>query len=110
MLSKCCCCLRLRTGSLVLAISGIIQGLGLIALYNLYWAGFVQGILVLVAHQFLLFGVLKHNEIAIQICLLLETLIIFTGILFGVLAIVGIGPFVPQLFDNCEGKYFNAMG
>ena len=93
-LSKCCCCVPLRTGSLVIAILGILGGLGLLAFSkgqtSIRWPNIVEGIFVLLPYSFLLFGALKYNDKAVLVCVVLTALSIIIGIVFGIIAIVNI--------------------
>ena len=101
MLSKCCCCVPLRTGSLVLAIVGILSGFFYFA--RGFWPDIIQGIFYLIAYGFLLFGVLKYHEKAVLMCLVFTAVGIVEGIIMGIVAIASIDSLVPQLANNCAG-------
>ena len=97
MLSKCCCCVPLRTGSLVIAIIGILGGLGLLASSKGQWSSIVEGIFFLLPYAFLLFGALKYNDKAVLVCIVLTALSIIMGIVFGIIAIVNIDILIQNL-------------
>ena len=101
MLSKCCCCVPLRTGSLVLAILGILSGIGYFAMSKGSWGSIIQGIFYLLAYGFLLFGALKYNEKAVLVCLVCTAVGIVFGIIMCIIAIASIDTLAPQLADNC---------
>ena len=111
MLSKCCCCVPLRTGSLLIAVLGILGAIGIFVsstnkqAYNklvdhsthLQWANIVEGIFLLLPYVFLLFGALINNDKAVLVCLVLTALSIIIGIIFGIIAIANIEILFPQL-------------
>ena len=103
MLSKCCCCIPLRTGSLILAILGILCGIGTVAQYREQWGGIIQGIFYLLAYGSLLYGALKYNEKAVLTSLVITGLSIALGIIICIIAIANIETFNPQLANNCAG-------
>ena len=110
MLSKCCCCVPLRTGSLVIAILGILGGLGLLAFSKgltglIRWPNIVEGIFVLLAYSFLLFGALKYNDKAVLVYVVLTALSIIIGIGFGIIAITNIEIVVPALANDCKALH-----
>ena len=114
MLSKCCCCVPLRTGSLVIAVLGILGAFGIFVSSNntqaykcIYkcididtgpqWANIVEGIFLLLPYGFLLFGALINNDKAVLVCLVLTALSIIIGIIFGIIAILNIETLFPEL-------------
>ena len=101
MLSKCCCCVPLRTGSLIMAILGILGGIGFFALSGGEWAYIIQGIFYLLAYGPLLFGALKYNEKAVLVSLAITALSIAIGIIFCIIAIANIETIVPQFANDC---------
>ena len=106
MLSKCCCCVPLRTGSLVIAVLGILGALVFLALSKGQWISIVDGIFFLLPYAFLLFGALKYNDNAVLVCVVLTALSIITGIGLGIIAIANIEIFVPQLANDCKALHF----
>ena len=101
MLSKCCCCVPLRTGSLVIAVLGILGALVFLALSKGEWLSIVDGIFFLLPYAFLLFGAIKYNDKAVLVCVVLTALSIMIidasiilEIVFGIIAIVD-----PELAD-----------
>ena len=101
MLSKCCCCVPLRNGSLVLAIFGFVQGIVFLAMSNGAWIHIIDGIFYLLAYGFLLFGALKYNEKAVLVCLVCTGVAIVLGIIMAIIAIASIDTLAPELANNC---------
>ena len=101
MLSKCCCCVPLRTGSLILAILGILGGIFSFAGSRGEWSSIIQGIFYLLSYGFLLFGAIKYNEKAVLVCLVLTAVSIIMGVVFCIIALANIEMIVPQLANNC---------
>ena len=83
MLSKCCCCVELRTGSIVLGILGILGGVGQFA-QGLFWGNILNGIFYLIAYGALLFGAIKYNPVAVLVNLICTIIIIVLGIILGI--------------------------
>ena len=102
MLSKCCCCIDLRTGSLILAILGILGSILTFATSDGDWPLIMQGTFNLLAYSFLLFGALKCNEKAVLACLICTGFAIAWGIIFTIIVFVSIALFKPELDNNCE--------
>ena len=119
MLSKCCCCVPLRTGSLLIAVLGILGAIGIFVsstnkqAYNklvdhstlLQWANIVEGIFLLLPYVFLLFGALINNDKAVLVCLVLTTLSIIIGIILGIIAILDIEILFPELGEWSKNKW-----
>ena len=101
MLSKCCCCVPLRTGSLILAILGVLGGILSFATSRGDWSSIIQGIFYLLSYGFLLFGAIKYNEKALLVCLVLTAVSIVLGVVFCIIAIANIETIAPQLANNC---------
>ena len=80
-LSYFCFCAPLRTGSLILAVLGILFGIiGFVPYDNLLLFNVIQGIFYLNAYGALLFGAIKYNDKAVLVNLVLTPNIIFLGI------------------------------
>ena len=107
MLSKCCCCIPLRTGSLIFAIMGIVSGIGTVALYSAHiveqWGAIIQGIFYLLGYGSLLYGALKYNEKAVLLSLVITGLSIALGIIICIIAFANIETFNPLLANDCAG-------
>ena len=99
MLSKCCCCVPLRTGSLILAVLGILGGFGMMRTGA--WYDILDGVLCLIAYGALLFGAIKYHQGAVLVNLVFSAITIVLGILFVIIALASLETFVPQLRDNC---------
>ena len=87
MLSKCCCCISLRTGSLIIAILGILGGIIFLG-HSMTFHGFL--ILVVPVYGFLLYGAIERNEYAVLVWLLFNGVAIVLKIILGIIVIVGI--------------------
>ena len=112
MLSKCCCCIPLRTGSIILAILGILGGIGSFATSRGQWPYIITGIFYLLSYGPLLYGALKYNEKAVLMSLACTAVSIFLGIVFTIIAIANIDTISPQLANNCAAiiDELNQMG
>ena len=97
MLSKCCCCISLRTGSLIIAILGILGGIIFLG-HSMTFHGFL--ILVVPVYGFLLYGAIERNEYAVLVWLLFNGVAIVLKIILGIIVIVGI-IFIANI-DNCS--------
>ena len=103
MLSKCCCCIPLRTGSIILAVLGLVGGTGNLALaiYYQLWPNIVGGILYLLSYAPLLYGALKYNKNAVLVSLICSGVLIALGIASCIIAFASIETINPLLADNC---------
>ena len=102
MLAKCCCCVPLRTGSIILAVLGILGGI--FQFIGGQWTGIITGILYLSFGGCLLFGALKYHEKAVLAALAIEGACIVLSIIFGIIVIAAIEVVVPALADDCNGS------
>ena len=103
MLSKCCCCVPLRTGSIILGIIGILSGAGFLLKGYTDWYYIIDGLLQIVAYGVLLFGAIKNNKTAVLVHLVASAIIIVLSIALGIVAIVSIDIIVPGFANNCQG-------
>ena len=101
MLSKCCCCVPLRTGSIILAILGLLGGIGTFATSKGFWGSYILGVVYLVAYGALLFGAIKNNDKAVLINLVFTGIIMVLTVILGIIVIASIGIFAPGLENNC---------
>ena len=101
MLSKCCCCIPLRTGSIVLGVLGLLGGIGTFAKSEGLWFNIVLGVFYIIAYATLLFGALKENGTAVLVSLVCTAIIIVLGIVFGTIIVASIETFVPEFANNC---------
>ena len=85
MLSKCCCCVPLRTGSLVLGILGILGAIEQFAQPS--WGNVVVGMFYLNASGALLFGAIKYNAVAVLVNLVCTANIIVLELVLAIVAI-----------------------
>ena len=100
MLSVCCCCVPLRTGSIILAVFGILQGLGSFGQGN--WPYIISGIIALAYGGCLLFGAIKYHEKAVLIALIIQGVNLAISALFCIIILASIGSVVPALANDCE--------
>ena len=112
LLSKCCCCIPLRTGSLILAVLGIIRGFAYFGLFAHFrqWSSIVMAILNLLSYGALLFGAFKYNARAVLICLILTLLAIILGVIFSILSIAYIEILIPELSSHCSEFFQTLVG
>ena len=101
MLSKCCCCISLRTGSIILSIIGILGGIGTLIYYYGYWVYIVDAGVYLVAYGALLFGALKRNPTSVLVNLVLTGIGVVVGMILGIFALLVTPSFIPETSDNC---------
>ena len=85
-LSRCCCCIELRTGAIIIAVLGILGSFG--GFGNGWIAGVCVLILGLVANCCLLHGAIKYNKVTTTIYLVLEMISIILIVAAAVFAIV----------------------
>ena len=87
-LNKCCCCVDLRTGSIVIAV------LGLLGSFGNWGSGIVVGVITIVAgvasNVCLLHGAIKYNRITTLIYLVMEGIFIVLYIVAFCLIIVAL--------------------
>ena len=93
MLSKCCCCVSLRTGSIIIGVLGLLGGIACLAnaVYSGFnWIGLIQGIVYILSYGCLLYGAIRFNRTAVIVYLVIDGVMIAAVIIFGILAIVGV--------------------
>ena len=101
MLRKCCCCISLRIGSIILSILGIVGGIVTLIFYHGHWMYIADAGIYLIAYGALLFGALTRNRKAILVNLVLTGIVIVGGMLLGIMALLVTLLFVPESLDNC---------
>ena len=80
---KCCCCVDLRTGAIVMAILEIIGGLGLFGkgVSAGLWPDILNGVVTTGAGACLLFGAIKYHQLATQVYLVFQMIaIVLAGV------------------------------
>ena len=86
-LGKCCCCVDLRTGAIIIAV------LGLIASFGSFQHGVVIGIIFfvygLVQNLCLLHGAIKYNRTTTLVYLIMEAIYIILLLVSWIMTIVG---------------------
>ena len=96
MLKKCCCCIDLRAGCIIIAILGIIASSGWFA-YNSkddngsYYVVVSGSVLGLIGNICLLFGAIMTNKIAVAVYLALELIHLVLSFVFSILLFVAAG-------------------
>lgn len=83
--AKCCCCIDLRVGAIIIAILDILGGLGN---FSGSWPNYLIGVASVAAGVCLLFGAIKYNQIATIIHLVLAMLSFVLYVVGAILAIV----------------------
>ena len=102
MLANCCCCVPLRTGSIILGVVGILGGIVTLVSSGGHWFYIVDSIFYVIAYGALLLGALKYNQKLVLLNLVLSALGVAMGIIFGIVAICFVTAFVPELKNNCS--------
>ena len=102
MLAKCCCCVPLRTGSIVLSVLGLMGGVGMMLRGLSDWSNVVSGILTILAYAILMYGCLKNHPTAVLVYLVLDALAIILMIFIAILSIAAATFMFPDLPDQCE--------
>ena len=75
-LKKCCCCVDLRTGAILMAIVEIIGGLGMFGKSQLGWHDVLNNVFAIGAGVCLLFGAIKYHQAATLVYLVLQMIAI----------------------------------
>ena len=83
VLDKCCCCLDLRIGAILIAIFQIISSL-VTCVSLVTWNTVVIAILCVASGKCLLFGVIRPHQTATMVSLVLS----MAGVLFYVVAVI----------------------
>ena len=99
MFTKCCCCVPLRVGCMVLAVIGLMGAVGLIISGHSNWSNVVYGIFNIVPYAALLLGAIQNNHTAILFYLVLEAIAVILGIIFGVIVVAGATAILTGLQD-----------
>ena len=84
---KCCFCVDLRTGAVVIAVLGIVGSLANLA-FSRHWMIITEVIYGLLLSFCLLFGVIKENKFAVLIYLILNVLQIILIFAVGIFLLV----------------------
>ena len=86
---KCCCCVDLRTGAIVMAILQLISGAGTFGM-GAEWQNILSGLVAIVAGVCLLFGAIKYHQMATLVYLVLDMIsIVLVGVAMIVFATAG---------------------
>ena len=87
--SKCCCCVDLRTGAIVMAILQLIAGAGMFANGGA-WQDILNAVVGIGAGACLLFGAIKYNQMATLVYLVFQMIaIVLVGVAMLVVIIGG---------------------
>jgi len=84
---KCCCCIDLRAGAIVIAVLNILAGLGNFKNIN-EWESIVAGIVGILAGACLLFGAIKYNQIGVIVHLVFSMIAIVMYVILGIIILV----------------------
>ena len=104
-LKKCCCCVDLRTGAIVMAVLEIIGGLGMFA--GGLWQDILSAVVTIGAGVCLLFGAIKYHQLATLVYLVLQMIAI---VLSGVAMIMVIIAATAITATGNSGVQGNAVG
>ena len=86
--SKCCCCVDLRTGALVMAVLQLIGGAGMFANGGT-WPDILNAVVGIGAGACLLFGAIKYHQMATLVYLVFQMIaIVLIGVALLVVIIV----------------------
>ena len=106
--NKCCCCIELRVGAIIIAVLEIIEALGClrygIHLISLRYYYIVTAILRLVSGGCLLYGAIKYH----QIMTIMNLVFSMTGIVFCVVVGVYIFASLPFYINPDKGAILNS--
>ena len=109
VLTKCCCCVDLRTGAMVMAILQVLAGLGSFGGQASAGPGIVvNGVLALVAGLCLLYGAIKYEPTATLVYLVFQMLSIITVTIVAIV-LVFVGT-VATVAVHHAGKVHNPYG
>ena len=107
--NKCCCCVDLRTGCIVIAVLGFIGSLSSFQ-HGIVW-GVVGLVASIVAHGCLLYGAIKYHKVTTLVYLVMEMLFIIFYVVLAVLTIVVLsGGGVASCLDNWDGVSDDGTG
>ena len=101
MLANCCCCVPLRTGSIILGVFGIVGSIVSLIASDGYWFYIIDSIFYLLAYGALLLGAIKYSQRLVLVNLVLTALVVFIGIVFGIGSIAFLSDFQPELKNSC---------
>ena len=101
MLAKCCCCVPLRTGSIVLSVLGLMGGVGMMLRGFSDWSNVVSGILTILAYASLMYGCLKNHPTAVLVYLVVDALAIIFTMFIAILSIAAVTLMFPDITDEC---------
>ena len=103
MLSKRCCFIPLRIGSIILAVIWIWQGICQLVTSEGQWPNIISGIIALILSGCLLFGEIKYHRKAVLDSLVMEEVLIVIYTIFVIIVLANIESVVPNLANDCEG-------
>ena len=88
--NKCCCCVDLRTGAIVIAILQLIGGAGCFGMGASEWQNILNGVVGLLAGVCLLVGAINYHQTATLVYLVLDMIaIVLVGVAMAVIIIGG---------------------
>ena len=86
-LNKCCCCVNLRTGAIVIAILGILGSFGQLHDKEHIYIGIISDVVGVLANLFLLHGAIKYNKTTTLVYLIFEAIFII-GYIVGMCLVI----------------------
>ena len=106
-LNKCCCCVDLRTGAMIIAVLYIIGGFGLLGKPPITWDTILTCITCVISGACLLFGAIKYNWTATLVNLVFSAVGIASWIIVTVmLLLVAFGLVSGQQMPNHQKNAF----
>ena len=99
--TRCCCCVELQTGCIILAILGILGSFGSLS-QGITAFSVASCVIGFITHLMLLIGAITKNVPATIIYLVLEAVAIVAVIAYGVVLIVTYGSVKDEFFAICN--------
>ena len=96
--NKCCCCVDLRSGCIIIGILQIFGGLGNFRFLD--WITIITGIVNIASGACLLFGSIKYNQIGILINLICTAVATVLGFVVAILFFIGASASINEESDD----------
>ena len=89
MLSRCCFCLPLRTGCIILGVIGFFGGVA--TLFNgITWSDIISALLYFVAYGCLLYGAINYDRRSLMVYVVTEGIQVILWIAYGIIVVTGV--------------------
>ena len=96
--NKCCCCVDLRSGCIIIGILQILGGLGNFRFLD--WITIITGIVNIGSGACLLFGTIKYNQVGILINLICTVIATVLGFVVAILFFIGASASINEDSDD----------